>query len=652
MPNLPGANLTVDAAAGANAQGTDLLCILAPVPDSADATPRRFGSAAAVYEQHGYCEAVEYCALHAQEVDKPFLFVGLPIDTAGAVGRQDVSGNTGTCVTTVSAGTDGVLQGHDGRLVVETGGTIGTDQIVLSLSCDGGRSYRRVRLGTANSYTVPYLGVSIAFAAGTLTAGETVHTWHGSGPRADVATGLAAAFASLASQSRQFRSMLLIGDLQDGTEAAAYLAQLDAYWTSSERPIFGRAQVYDREPQAALSYTYVRMSGAPTVTFAEVGGTADTITRSAGSFVTDGFTADDIITVSGAVADGGANNITFAAKLASVAALVLTADDDDLVDEGPIAGVSIVGVEALVFSAAADTVTRSRGSWLADGFRVGDSVTVADTVGNDGEYTVAAVTATVLDLGDGLADETIGADAVTITAGQTKAEWMAEADGVFEDIDDAPRISLGAGRARKTSAFSGWYLRQPWTWAVSLREYARELHVAPWRKEDGPTGWDLNDADGNLIEWDDRVDGGAACAARFTAARTWANGPNGAFVAMSLTRATDSSVLLLTHNEAVVNVMCQVGQAAAEKFVGRSPILNSDGTATKAWLARGTNEVDKALAAALLQNYGNEGPRASAAWCTLSTTDILTGPEAHLTGTLSVNLRGTIHTVDFTVKVQ
>src|SRR5690348_18211247 len=50
--------------------------------------------------------------------------------------------------------------------------SIGTAGITFDLSLDGGRTTKRIRLGTATSYTVPYLGITINFGAGTLVRSE------------------------------------------------------------------------------------------------------------------------------------------------------------------------------------------------------------------------------------------------------------------------------------------------------------------------------------------------------------------------------------------------------------------------------------------------------------------------------------------------
>lgn len=647
MATLPKATTRVQAAAVAQANGLDTICILAPSPTAADITPRLFGSAQQARAMHGYSEGIEYAALHRQ----PFLYVALPIDTAGTIGREDKSGNTGTSVTTVTAGAGGVLAEHDGVLKVATGGTIGTDQILLEYSADGGRKFKKYRLGTANSFVVPNFNVNVAFAAGTLVAGDTIHTWHGTAPKS-ATSDWELARAALAAQQKGFRSMLLIGDLANDTEAAAYRDILNAYETENERFVYGRASVYDRLPLATMSRALVRMSTA-NVTFAEVGATGDTITRASGSFVTDGFVAGMRIAVSGSAS----NNFTNA-LITGATATVLTLDTQDLVAEGPVAGVTITGTPGLTFAevgGTGDTITRAGGgNFLTDGFRVGDRITVSGTVSNNfSNALLTGVTATVLTLDtQDLVAEGIGSFSVTLTAGQTKAAWMAAVDAEFAPIDDEPRVDLSAGRARITSPFSGWYARRPAGWFASVREYGQDLHITTFRKDTGPTGADLFDENGNLVEWDDFTDGGAGSAARFTTMRTWSNGPAGAFITQSLTRADDDSVLSYTHNAAVTNLACSVIQEVCENFIGRTPQVDAAGHAFPDELATLEQEANAALSLALLTNQRGQGARASFAVWTASRNDVLNVPGATLTGILDLNLRGTIINVDTTVKVQ
>lgn len=644
MATLPGANNTLATGGAAAVSGADLITVIAPCASNADAVPRIFGSPSAIYAQHGYCEGVEYCALHANGTNKPCLFVGIPIATPGVVGRVNTGGNTGTSVISVTAGGSGVLAEHDGVVRVIAGGTVGTDQIVLGLSMDGGTSERRVRLGTATSYVIPYFNVTLSATVGTLVAGDTIITWHGTGPLGDSA-GWTSAYASLAAGQRTARSKLIVGDLPSDTEASALLALEGAYETTYDRFEQIRASVIDRLPLATMSATSHRMS-AVNVTFAEVGAMGDTIVRASGSWATDGFATGDIVTIAGSAS----NNKTTAAVVTVTNATTITLGADDLVDEGPVANVTITGEPSLTFSDAADTIVRaggSCGSWLDDGFRVGDVITVSGTVSNDGTYTVTDVTALTLTLeSDDLANEVIGITVPTISAGQTKAAWMAAITAEFAPIDANQRIDLSAGKARVYSTFSGWYLRWPAAWAASVREYAHDLHTPTWRKADGPTGWSLFDSDGTLVEWDDRVDGGAASAARFTSFRTWANGPVGAFLANSLTRASDASMLVQTHNNAVVNRARAVCQAATEDAVGRSLKKKADGTATTASLAEIESFVNGSLANDMLTNKMGEGPRASNVTWVAATDDNFSVPEPILNGTLTVDLNGTIHTVN------
>lgn len=80
---------------------------------------------------------------------------------------------------------------------------------------------------------------------------------------------------------------------------------------------------------------------AAALTFAEVGGTGDTITRASGSWITDGLTVGDTITFSGTAS----NNIT--AVIATLTATVITLGAEDLVAETPVAGtVTVTSAES------------------------------------------------------------------------------------------------------------------------------------------------------------------------------------------------------------------------------------------------------------------------------------------------------------------
>jgi hypothetical protein len=481
MPTLPRATTTVRDTAGAVATGLDLICVWAPVPSTDDITPRLFGRAADIYALHGYSEGVEYAALHVEQTQQPILFVGLPIDTAGAI-TSDAVGETPAL--DVVAGADGALVQHEGTVEVVTGGTVGTSLIALRYTLDGGRVWKPVRVGLGTSYVIPYVGATITLESGaSLSVGDTV-TWAATGPKS-ASTDWALARAALAAQQRGFRSVLLVGDVADATAANAFAAQINAYETANDRFVYGRASVYDR-----------------------------------------------------------------------------------------------------------------------------------------GE-------------------------------GQTIPVWANAVDAAFAAVAGQPRLDLSMGRARVLSPLTGWNFRVPAAWLASLREYQHDLHITTWWKALGPLpGASLLDAEGNVAEYDDAVHGAVASIGGFTSLRSWSNGPSGAYVSQSLTRATEGSLLGHTSNRAVVNLACTTVQLNVENSVGRTLELNDNGTATTASLLQVQSEVNAALELALLTDTRNEGARASKAVFTPSTDDVFNVAEPVLTGVLDLVLNGIIHSVEVSVRIR
>lgn len=649
MADLPNANVSVDDQAGAFGGGTGFPVVMSCCEKNADAKPRIFSSTKALLAQHGYSPGADLSSLYFDEANQPVVFIGLPTAVAGAIGRQNSTGVTGSSAVSAAAGLAGVLEEVDAIVTVSKGGTVGTDKIVLSLSLDGGRTEKAVRLGTASSYTIPYVGIVLNFGAGTLND-EDVYTFTSTAPMWDAA-GLTSARTNLAAQKKLSRTWNVIGDLPDDTHASYVTTEANAYETANKRFTVARVQVRDRLPVAEAAKVQVRMTGNPSITFAEVGGTGDTITRSAGSFVSDGFLPNMAIDVALSVS----NNFT-KAKITAVSATVLTLDTQDLVAEGPVAGVSIVGSPGLTFAevgVSGDTILRSSGSWLDDGFRVGDTFSITGSVSNNiVAAPIAALTATLLTLGSvDLTPEFIGMKDVTITKGETMAAWVAAMDAEFDSVDDEKRIDIGLGRGRKLSPITKWEFRRPVQWAAAIREYQHDLQIPTWRKADGPCkGWDLEDDDENTVEFDERSDGGAL-AARFTCFRTWPTGPSGAFIALSLTRAPEGSLLSRTHNAQVTNLACTVTQAETENAIGQVLVLDpATGKGTDAALQKIETRVNKALETNLLESK-KEGPRASMATWSASRDDVLNVPGAKLHGTLRLELNGTIEEIDTVVEV-
>ena len=481
MATTPKATTKVSETAGASgAAGLDVLCVMAPVAQNADMTGRLFGTTDDIIAFHGYSQGADYCSFHFDETGLNVYFVGLPIVTPGVISRVNQSGNTGTSTVSAVAGGAGCLDEHSGSVQVLTGGTVGTDQIVLSLSIDGGRSVKTVRLGTATSYVIPDINVTLNATVGTLIAGQTVLSWFGSGPASD-ATSRATARQNLAAGDQAIRSILFIGDIATGAEAQGILDQLNTYETANERFVYGRVSIKDRLPYSTLSKVVAIMTGSPALTFAASG---FTVTRAAGSWLADGFAAGDWITFTGTAS----NNTALACT--GVTATVLTFASGIANETTSLARVT--ATPKLTFVASSHTITRSRGSWLDDGFRVGDVPTITGSASNNTTLTAATgVTATVLTFASGVVDETVASSAVTLTAGQLKAAHVAAMNTQFADVTGptAFRIDLGIGRARKASPYNQWSHRRPVTWAASIREYQNDLMVPTWRKQLGNTGW-------------------------------------------------------------------------------------------------------------------------------------------------------------------
>lgn len=559
MADLPEATVAIDDTAGAFAGATGFAVVMAAVATNADTTPRVFSSVKNLLDEHDYSPGADYVALHIEATRKPVIFIGLPIAVPGVV-KRTFSDVAGSCVISATADANGAMDEADVIAIVTKGGTIGTSQIVFSLSLDGGVSFKTVRLGTASSYDIPYLGVTLHFAAGDLDVGD-MFTFSTTAPMWDSA-GLTAARVALARQQKLARSWIVIGDLPDSTHADNVTTEANAYETTNKRFTYARAQVRDRKPYAKTS------------------------------------------------------------------------------------GVS------LTFAATDHTITRASGSWFDDGYRNGDvmAVTGASQSGNNGNHTLTGLTATVATFASGLADETTAG--ATVTTGETVAAYTSAMDSGFAEVDSQKRIDLGIGRLRKASPIHGWNLRRPVQWAASIREYQHDLHIPCWRKSDGPLdNWKIADADNNVVEFDEANDGGAL-AARFTCARTWENGPEGAFIALSLTRAPEASLLSRTHNMAVTNLACTVTQAESENAVGQSLVLKNDGTATTDSIAKIEQRVNSALQRNLLSDLQKEGPRASLAFWQASRNDVLNVPGAELTGTLFLLLNGTLEKIRTSVRVQ
>ena len=120
------------------------------------------------------------------------------------------------------------------------------------------------------------------------------------------------------------------------------------------------------------------------------GGTNGTITRTdGGSWITQGFAVGQSITVTGSILDSTA---AASFTITAVTAGVITLSPADVIQtEG-----SASNGEAITVQANA-SITRMAGSWLTDGFAVGQTITVSGSAANStapgATYTVTAVSA-------------------------------------------------------------------------------------------------------------------------------------------------------------------------------------------------------------------------------------------------------------------
>jgi len=137
------------------------------------------------------------------------------------------------------------------------------------------------------------------------------------------------------------------------------------------------------------------------VVFAPNGTAADTITRTTGSWFTDGFRPGQSITVSGS----SSNNKTF--LIQAVTDQVITLATGFILFQETSTGAFLTGGAARLAGVSlefrnggtrADTVKRSLGSFIADGFRPGQTLIVQNGGANDGRYLIDKVTSSTISL--------------------------------------------------------------------------------------------------------------------------------------------------------------------------------------------------------------------------------------------------------------
>ncbi len=292
MATRPSVSATLVAGGGGIARGADALAVFF-CSSQGPFTARLVRKYSDVVSTYGAGIAAEFASHFFSLTPKPLLMVRMPTVAAGSIGPTNNQSVTGTSVVSWS-GTP--VDRESLRVVVVTGGTVGTAGIVIKVSRDGGRVYGpNVRLGTATSYVIPATGVTVAFAAGTLVAGDfaTAECY----PPASDGAGLTAARVALAAQSVLCRAGIVLSDVNTADELQDIIDEAEAYETTDGRHI----QIF---AQLRAPYPTALMQGDPTDV--DFDSTADTITRNTGSWITDGFRVGMDVAIAGSVSNNGA----------------------------------------------------------------------------------------------------------------------------------------------------------------------------------------------------------------------------------------------------------------------------------------------------------------------------------------------------------
>ena len=312
MATLPSASTSLDqSGAAVGAPSVDIVCIMGTGSNGPIATVRNTTRVQDELDTFGATKKVDLIAHMIQRTKKPVLSLRLTTAAAGTIGNVDATGVTGTAVPSIATSGDGIQDDEDLGWEIITGGVLGTAGIEFRHTRDGGLTWSgKIRLGTALTYTPAGVGATYTFGTSTATllAGDAFSA-QAYAPTYD-STGLAAGFDALAAHSLKPRLVVLVGECTSASDVQACIDEIDAYETEQGRHSVVVTDLRDR-------YRDARMNGEPADV--DVDGTAHTITRGTGSWVTDGFKVGMTVTI-----DGSADNDGEAGVLTDVSATVLT----------------------------------------------------------------------------------------------------------------------------------------------------------------------------------------------------------------------------------------------------------------------------------------------------------------------------------------
>lgn len=260
----------------------------------------------------------------------PIAVVATAITTNGVL-HLDVSGVNGSSAVTAD---EAVFPKGDWpgiQIDVVEGGTIGTPGILLDLSIDYGQTKTRVALGTATSVEYAEKGIKLDFGAGDLDTGDQITGW--TEPPKWNTTQLQAAMAAATSSMALFSLVCIAEPLvpADGATISTWLNTLESSTPRRYAHVIGaKRRQYHATEEITITGTFANAN-------------PDTLTRSTGSFVTDGFKPGMRVTIGNA--NEAANEGTFV-RVATVTATVLTFTPDvAFTAEASTAGVTVSGEE-------------------------------------------------------------------------------------------------------------------------------------------------------------------------------------------------------------------------------------------------------------------------------------------------------------------
>lgn len=613
---LPRARVRVDTGGGAVGRASDLLGIIGP-SQSGTASARIFKNTQDELDTFGQSPGLQLAGHHVELNELEYLRIKCATGNAGSLGPVDTSRVVGTATWSFS-GTP--LDRERIRVVVVDGGVVGTAGVTIKVSRDGGHSYgSTVRLGTSTSYVIPGTGITVTWtiAGRTMLAGDDGRA-ECFPPRHD-ATGLAAAFDAVAASVHQPRLFVLCGEI-DGTTCtlADVVSEINAYETTDGR--YGRILIEgpERYPTAVMQKTRAYMGSPADVDFAA---SSDTITRDAGSFITEGFLVGQSVTVAGSVSNNGVKGV-----LTTVTALVLTLGaSPGLTDEANLDGADLtitgVGPGDIDFAATGNTITRNIGSWITDGFKVGMQVYVDGSSSNDNGGaalgTITTMSATVLTLdggtGDVVLEASVSALALNITGIEPLSTWRARYESVIgatpETATVAHRVVVAGGSGRRRSPISLDRRSRSAAWWTAIRMMGHQAHISPGKVADGPLeGVTIHDEDDELEEHDERVNGGLL-SVRVTCMRTH-DDESGVFVANALTLAEADTPLSRLQIGCVVDLACKVAKRETARRLLENVRVDRNGVPLEIEYKRIETYVLGQLRSALLSPT-DEGPLAS-----------------------------------------